>query len=186
MLNAMALMIFLAEAPASQTTLPRHPDPDPVSQPSPRQGEPTDPLFDRSHGATDDAAFILGAVESARQGAIDARTAAGGLENPELRAAAALIQKQNEATAKQLESLASRKGWRLPEANPDRTSSLNGAGTPRANANFILSQLSYHQNTLEQYRAQLSGDGDPQLKRTLKGALPGYEKNLDLLLTLKP
>lgn len=186
MLNAMALIIFLAEAPASQTTLPRHPDPDPVTQQATRQGEPTDPWFDRAQGATDDAAFILGAVESARQGVIDARTAAGGLQNPALRDAAARIQKQNESTARQLESLASTKGWRLPEDNPGRTSTLNGAGTPRANANFILSQISYHETTLDQYRAQLSGDGDPQLKRALKGALPGYEKNLDLLLTLKP
>jgi hypothetical protein len=185
MLNAMALMIFLAEAPANQTTLPRHPDPDPVTQQS-RPGEPTDPWFDRAHGATDDAAFILGAVESARQGVTDARTAAGGLQKAELREAAARIQKQNEATAQQLEKLASSKGWRLPEENPGRTSTLNGAGTARANANFILAQISYHQNTLEQYRAQLSGDGDPQLKRALRGALPGYEKNLDLLLTLKP
>jgi len=186
MLNAMVLLVFLAEAPAGQTTLPRHPDPDPVTQQTTRPGEPTDPWFDRAHGATDDAAFILGAVESARQGVIDARTAAGGLDNPRLRDAASRIQRQNEATSRQLEELAAAKGWRLPEANPGRTSTLNGAGTARANANFILSQISYHENTLEQYRAQLSGNGDPQLKRALKGAVPGYEKNLDLLLTLKP
>jgi len=185
MLNAMALMIFLAEAPAT-TTLPRHPDPDPVTQQSSRPGEPTDPWFDREHGATDDAAFILGAVESARQGAVDARSAAGGLKNPQLRDAASRIQKLNETTARQLEQLAGTKGWRLPEDNPGRTSTLPGADTPRANANFILSQISYHENTIEQYRAQLSGSGDPQLKRTLKGAVSGYQKNLDLLLTLKP
>jgi hypothetical protein len=185
MLNAMALMIFLAEAPASQTTLPRHPDPDPVTQQT-RQGEPTDPWFDRAHGATDDAAFILGAVESARQGVVDARNAAGGLDNPALREAAERIRKQNEATARQLEELAGSKGWRLPEANPGRTSTMNGAGTARANANFILSQISYHENTIEQYRAQLSGNGDPQLKRALRGAMSGYQKNLDMLLTLKP
>jgi len=185
MLNAMALLILLAEAPQT-TTLPRHPDPDPVAQQANRQGEPTDPWFDREQSATDDGAFILGAVESARQGVVDARTAAGGLQNAELRNAASRIQKQNEATARQLEQLAGTKGWRLPQDNPGRTSTLNGAGTARANANFILSQISYHENTLEQYRAQLSGDGDPQLKRALRGALPGYEKNLDLLLTLKP
>jgi len=185
MLDAMALMIFLAEAPQT-TTLPRHPDPDPVSQQATREGETTDPWFDRPQGATDDAAFILGAVESARQGVVDARAAAGGLQNPQLRDAASRIQKQNESTALKLEQLAGTKGWRLPQENPGRTSSLNGAGTARANANFILSQISYHENTVDQFRAQLSGDGDPQLKRTLRGALPGYEKNLDLLLTLKP
>jgi hypothetical protein len=37
-----------------------------------------------------------------------------------------------------------------------------------------------------QYRAQIAGKGDADLKRALKDALPGYEKNRDLLLTLKP
>ena len=120
MLNALTLMIFLAETP--QTTLPRHPDPDPVAKQDSRPGEPTDPWFDRAHGATDDAAFILDAVESARQGVVDARTAAGGLHKPELREAAARIQKQNETTARQLEQLAGSKGWRLPQENPARTS----------------------------------------------------------------
>jgi hypothetical protein len=181
----MALMIMLAEAP-SQTTLPRHPDPDPVQQQATREGVPTDPWFDRGQIATDDAAFILGAVESARQGVIDARAAASGLQAPALREAAARIERQNETIARQLEELAAAKGWRLPEANPGRTNSVNAAGSARANANFIVSQISYHENTLAQYRAQLSGDGDPQLKRTLRGAVPGYQKNLDLLLTLKP
>jgi len=185
MLDAMTLMILLAEAP-SQTTLPRHPDPDPVKQQTTRQGTPTDPWFDRSHAATDDAAFILGAVESARQGMLDARSAAGALQSPELRAAAASIEKQNEATTRKLEQLASSKGWRLPEGNPGRVSSFESAMPARTHANFIIGQISYHEATVAQYRAQLSGNGDPALKRTLQGVLPGYEKNLDLLLTLKP
>jgi len=185
MLNAMTLLILLAEAP-SQTTLPRHPDPDPVEQQTTREGVPTDPWFDRAHAATDDAAFILGAVESARQGVIEARTAASALQDPELRAAASRIEKQNEATGRKLEELASSKGWRLPEGNPGRASSFDATMPTRANANFIISQISYHESTVAQYRAQLSGNGDPVLKRTLRSALPGFEKNLDLLLTLKP
>lgn len=185
MLGTMFLSVTLAAA-SGQTTLPRHPDPDPVRQQESREGVPTDPWFDREHGATDDAAFILGAVESARQGIVDARSAAEILDKADLRAAARQITRHNEATARKLEEVARAKGWRLPEANPGRTNSVNGAGSARANANFILSQIAYHENTLAQYRAQLSGDGDPQLKRTLRGALPGYEKNLDLLLKLKP
>jgi hypothetical protein len=185
MLNALTVMVLLAEAP-SQTTLPRHPDPDPVEQKATREGTPTDPWFDRAHAATDDAAFILSAVESSRQGMMDARSAAGMLQKPELRAAAASIEKQNEATSRKLEELASTKGWRLPEGNPGRVGSFEAAMPARTHANFIISQISYHEATLAQYRAQLSGNGDPALKRTLRGALPGFEKNLDLLLTLKP
>jgi hypothetical protein len=37
-----------------------------------------------------------------------------------------------------------------------------------------------------QFRAQLAGNGDADLKHALREALPGYEKNLQLLLTLKP
>jgi hypothetical protein len=62
---------------------------------------------------------------------------------------------------------------------PDTTAS-------RANADFILTQLSFHQNTVAQYRAQIAGKGDPDLKRELQQALPGYERNLELLLKLKP
>jgi len=186
MLSAMTLLILLAEAPASQTTLPRHPDPDPVEQQTTRQGTPTDPLFDRAQAATDDAAFILGAVESARQSVIEARSAASELQSPELRAAASRIEKQNEATSRKLEELAAAKGWRLPEGNPGRMSTFDAATPARANANFIVSQISFHESTVAQFRAQLSGNGDAALKRTLRGALPGYEKNLDLLLTLKP
>ena len=39
---------------------------------------------------------------------------------------------------------------------------------------------------MAQYRAQIAGKGDPDLKRELKQALPGYERNLELLLKLKP
>ena len=92
----------------------------------------------------------------------------------------------NEKVGRKLEELASTKGWRLPEGNPGRVGSFEAAMPARTHANFIISQISYHEATLAQYRAQLSGNGDPALKRTLRGALPGFEKNLDLLLTLKP
>jgi hypothetical protein len=59
-------------------------------------------------------------------------------------------------------------------------------GSFRANANFIVGQITYHESTLAHYRAQIAGKGDAQLKRTLREAVPGYEKNLELLLKLKP
>ena len=190
MLGVLASLYLLANTPASQTTLPRHPDPDPVENQAQRAGEPTDPWFDRAYVATDDPAFVLTALENARQGVIDARGAEGGLGNAELRAAAEKIRKQNETTSQKLEELAKAKGWRLPAANPGRTSAVagdaSGMGSSRANANFIMGQITYHESTLAHYRAQIAGKGDAQLKRTLREAVPGYEKNLQLLLTLKP
>jgi hypothetical protein len=193
MLSTVALLL-LAHAPQDQTTLPRHPDPDPVEQQAQRDGTPTDPYFDRSFVATDDPAFILTAVENVRQGALDAQSAAQTLDRPELVTAAQKIGAQNAATSKRLEKLAETKGWRLPQDNPARDITTNAGGTngkaaptaTRGNANFILNQISFHQNTVAQYRAQIAGKGDADLKRALKESLPGYEKNLDLLLTLKP
>jgi hypothetical protein len=186
-------LLLLANAPPDQTTLPRHPDPDPVEHRAQRDGTPTDPWFDRDFVATDDPAFILTAVENVRQGARDAESAAQALDKPELVAAAQKIGAQNTATSRKLEKLASAKGWRLPQDNPGRATTTNGAdsnastpGGTRSNANFILNQITFHQNTVAQYRAQIAGKGDAELKRALKEALPGYEKNLDLLLTLKP
>ena len=182
--------LFLLAGGQGQTTLPRHPDPDPVEQQVHRDGEPTDPWFDRQYVATDDPAFMLTAVENARQGVIDARGAETGLSDAQLRSAAEKIRQQNEATSRKLEDLAKSKGWRLPQANPARAGTVSdngkGAGPARFNANFILGQIAYHQNTLAHYRAQLGGKGDPQLKRTLREAVPGYEKNLDMLLKLRP
>jgi len=186
MLSTVALMLLFADAPPDQTTLPRHPDPDPVERKANREGEPTDPWFDRNYVATDDPAFILSAVENARQGAHDAQSAADSLADPELRATAQKIGAQNEAISRKLEKLASRKGWRLPDQNPARQATLGAASPVRNNASFILSQISFHENTVAQYRAQIAGKGDADLKRTLEEALPGYQKNLDLLLTLKP
>ena len=192
MFSTVALLL-LANAPPDQTTLPRHPDPDPVEHQAQRDGTPTDPLFDRGFVATDDPAFILSAVENVRQGSLDAERAARSLDKPELVAAAQKIGQQNDATSQRLQKLATAKGWRLPQDNPARSTTTNGAdgnsaipGGTRTNANFILNQISFHQNTVAQYRAQLAGKGDAELKRALKESLPGYEKNLDLLLTLKP
>jgi hypothetical protein len=193
MLSTVALLL-LANAPPDQTTLPRHPDPDPVENQAQRDGTPTDPYFDRTFVATDDPAFILSAVENVRQGALDAQSAAKSLDKPELVAAAQKIGEQNAATSKRLEKLASAKGWRLPQENPARDTTTDVRGSdgkaassgPRHNANFILNQISFHQNTVAQYRAQIAGKGDADLKRALKESLPGYEKNLEVLLTLKP
>ena len=99
--------------------------------------------------------------------------------------------KQNQQTAQRLEKLANAKGWRLPQANPGREGSqLSPAdghvGEARANANFIVNQITVHQVTLAQYQAQIAGKGDAELKRVLRDSLPGYRANLEMLLTLKP
>ena len=187
-----ALLLLLAAPPEEQTTMPRHADPGLPERQERREGTPTDPWFDREHVATDDPAFVLAAIENARQGVVDARNAAGSLGTPELRAAAEQIHAQNDTTNRQLEQLAHAKGWRLPQPNPGRTTSTvedgkpNTSGGVRTNANFILNQISYHENTLAQYRAQIAGKGDAELKRALRQALPGYQKNLELLLKLRP
>ena len=191
---AIAVAILLAAEAPAQTTLPRHPDPDPVAEHASREGTPTDPYFDEKYVATDDPAFVLTAVENARQGVIDAGSAASATDNAELRAAAEKIRAQNEATSRKLEQVAAAKGWRLPQPNPARASTVNGTladdgsgvHTVRANANFILHQISFHESTLAQYRAQIAGKGDAELKRALREAVPGYQRNLERLLQLKP
>jgi predicted outer membrane protein len=181
-----AIFMLVAGGGADQTTLPRHPDPDPVEQGPKRDGTPTDPLFDRVQVATDDPAFIATALENSRQGVAEARAAQEKLQTAPLREAARQIGETNDSTTRSLEAIAKRKGWRLPEGNSQRTSSLAATTEARINASFIIGQLSWHEATITQYRAQIAGKGDPELKRALREALPRYEKNRDLLLKLKP
>ena len=183
--SIIALVLLFANSPQDQTTLPRQPDADTAAQRAPQQGVPTDPLFDRQFVATDEPSFVLGAIENARQAEVDARTAADALRQPTLREAAAKIGKQNESTRVKLEKLAQRKGWRVPETNPDRVSTLAVSSDARTGANFIVQQISVHEATVAQFRAQLNGKGDAELKRAVREALPGYQQNLDLLLSLK-
>jgi hypothetical protein len=182
----LVFLLVLGEFAAAGTpTLPRQRDANPVEQRRVQQERPTDPLFDRQFVATDDPAFMLAAIESARQGVIDARSAAEVLRKDELREAAVRIERQNESTRGALEAIAKRKGWRLPEGNPRRATTLTASGDTRAAADFIVNQISYHQTTLAQFRAQIAGAGDADLKRALRDSVPGYQKNLDLLLRLK-
>jgi hypothetical protein len=182
MIEALALLLVLSDA--STPTLPRHGDVVPVEERPSGQEHPTDPLFDRDYVATDDPAFVLLAVESARQGILDARSAQDVLRDAHLVDAAARIRKQNEVTYQRLEALSKAKGWRLPADNPQRAPTLRTAGEARTAANFIVGQIATHQATIAQYRAQLGGKGDAQLKRALRETLPGYQENLDLLLRL--
>jgi predicted outer membrane protein len=181
----LALLLLLGQVAAAETTLPRQRDANAVQQRPAQQERPTDPLFDRQFVATDDPAFVLGAIESSRQGVIDARSAAELLRKEDLRDAASRIERQNESTREKLETLAKRKGWRLPDGNPQRATTLTASGDSRTAADFIVNQISFHQTTLAQYRAQLAGNGDAELKRALRDSVPGYQKNLDLLLRLK-
>jgi len=184
MLATLSLVLLLAEEPT--TSLPRHADPPAADMPSAEQRRPTDPLYDKPIGATDDGAFVLTAIESVRQGVIDSRAAEAGLPTPELRAAAAKIGRQQQMTLDKLESLAKAKGWRLPEGNPVRTSTVPVSSASRTSADFIINQIAYHESTLDQFRAQIGGKGgDGDLRRALRDALPGYQKNLEMLLGLK-
>jgi hypothetical protein len=59
-------------------------------------------------------------------------------------------------------------------------------GSPvRMSADFIVNQIRLHQTTIAQFRAQAAGQGDAELRRVLREALPGYQKNLEMLLGLK-
>ena len=185
MFHTVALILLAAAQPQEQVTQPRQPDPQPYEQRDEAQGKPTDPLFDRKLVATDDAAFIISTVEGARQSAVDARGVESGLPSKSLRETATSIGSHNEATMRALVELAKRKGWRLPEDNPMRASTLPAASPHRTGANFVVSQISTHEQTLAHFRAQIAGKGDPELKRALKSALPGYEKNLQRLLEAK-
>lgn len=183
MITTLSLVFLLAEG--GQVTLPRQPDPVLQEKSAEQRANSADPLFDRPLQATDDPAFVLAAVESLRQGVIDSRAAEGGLSTPELRAVAAKIGTQQRTTLARLQSVAKAKGWRLPEKNPERTGTVAVAGEARTDANFVVHQIAYHQNVVAQYQAQIAGEGDAQLKRELKTALPGYQKNLQTLLALK-
>jgi hypothetical protein len=183
MLTTLSLVMLLAEG--GQVTLPRTLDPQvPVKNAADRE-QTTDPLYDRPLESTDDPTFVLAAVESVRQGVIDARAGEAGLSTPELRAAAAKISEQQRITLERLETVAKAKGWRLPEGNPVRTGTVPVTSEARTSANFIVNQIAYHQNVVASFRAQIAGKGDPRLKRELQAALPGYQKNLQMLLGLK-
>lgn len=176
MYATVALLLLFANDPQQNQDVP---------QPQ-QQGTPTDPLFDKAHVATDESAFVLTAIESARQGELDARWTAEKSGSAELRDAAARIGRQNSATRARLEVLAKAKGWRTPQKNSERTPTLPaGEVATRNDANFIVQQISIHEATVAQFRAQLNGNGDQDLKRELREALPGYQKNLELLLRVK-
>jgi hypothetical protein len=183
LLSTAALVLLLADG--GRVTLPRTLDPALAEKPTPDAAQTTDPLFDRPLRARDDAAFVRDLVESLRQGVVDARAGESGLPTPELRAAASAIGEQEAATLESVETLATRKGWRLPEGNPVRSGSVPVAGEARTSANFIIHQITRHQTVISHVKAQLEGQGDAQLKRELRAALPRYQKNLRMLLELK-
>jgi hypothetical protein len=113
------------------------------------------------------------------------RAGLAGLPTPDLRAAAGKIGEQQRVTLERLEGVAKAKGWRLPEGNPVRTGTVPVTSEARTSANFIVNQIAYHENVVATFRAQIAGKGDSQLKRELRAALPGYQKNLQMLLGLK-
>jgi hypothetical protein len=184
MFGSITIVALLAAEPAGQTTMPRQPS-EPAEQAHSGEGLPSDPLFDKPLTATDDAAFVRAAVESGRQGVVDARAAESALSTPELRAAAARIGRQQERTLEEFEALASRKGWKLPRGNPMREGTVPVSGPTRTSADFIVHQIARHQAIIEQFRAQRSGKGDPEVRRVIDEAMPGYRKNLEMLLDLK-
>ncbi|MEO8017501.1 MAG: hypothetical protein ABI769_06790 [Pseudomonadota bacterium] len=73
----------------------------------------------------------------------------------------------------------------MPAAIADRATTLPASSADRSAANFIISQISFHESTVAQYRAQIVGSGDAELKRALRQQLTGYERKWDVLLRLK-
>jgi ElaB/YqjD/DUF883 family membrane-anchored ribosome-binding protein len=185
MFGSVIVLALLAAEPAGQTTMPRRADAPKEHAPSQRAGLPADPLFDKPLTATDDAAFVRAAVESGRQGVMDARAAESGLTTPELRAAAAKIGRQHERTLDRLEALAREKGWDLPQTNPVRAGTVPVSSPVRTSADFIIHEIARHQATLEKFRVQARGQGDRELRGLLRESVPGYEQNLEMLLGLK-
>lgn len=185
MIGALTVLAMLAAEPAGQTTMPRRADTPGEHSPSQHEGLPADPLFDKPLTATDDAAFVRAAVESGRQGVMDARAAESGLSTPELRAAAAKIGRQQERTLDRLEALARKKGWDLPQSNPVRSGTVPVNSPVRTSADFIIHEIARHQATIESFRAQAGGQGDADLRRLLREAVPGHQQNLEMLLGLK-
>jgi hypothetical protein len=185
MFGAITVVALLAADPAGQTTMPRQAEAPKQHAPSQREGMPADPLFDKPLTATDDAAFVRAAVESGRQGVMDARAAESALSTPELRAAAVKIGRLQERTLDQFEALASRKGWELPPGNPMRGGTVPVSSPTRTSADFIIHEIARHQAIIEQFRAQRSAKGDPELRRVIDEAMPAYRKNLEMLLGLK-
>jgi hypothetical protein len=185
MLEALTLIVLLAESPASQPTVPRQADSPKENAPPQQGGLPADPLFDKPLTATDDAAFVRAAVESGRQGLLDSRAGESSLSTPELRAAAGKIGQQQAVTLGKLEAIAKAKGWELPPGNPGRSGTVAVSSPVRTSADFIINQIALHQTTIAQFRAQASGKGDPELRKVLREALPAYQKNLEMLLGLK-
>jgi len=180
----LALVLLFANTAQEPPALP--PSRDAKTEQTPmQQGTPTDPLFDKPLIASDEPAFVRAAIEAARQGEFDARGASETLRSPALREAASRIEQQNESTRAKLESLAKRKGWSIPKNNPDRASGLPAASEVRMGANFIVQQIAFHETTVAQFRAQMNGKSDAELRRALRESLPGYQRNLELLLQLK-
>ena len=184
MIASLALLLLLADEGA--TTLPRHGDVVPVEERPADRKSPPIRLFDRPHVATDDAAFVLAAIESSRQGVIDARSAA---EAAPQRASCATPRRRSAGRTKRRAHDSKRsptpRAGACRRAIRNATATFPTAGETRTAANFIVSQIAFHEATLAQYRAQLGGKGDAELKRALRDTLPGYQKNLDLLLRLK-
>lgn len=183
MLESLALGLLLADT-HGQATLPRQREPTQQERRE-QDGTPTDPLFDRPFVATDDPTFVRNAIEASRQGVFDAQ-AAGGL-GPQLESTAEVIERHYGKTRDRMEELAKRKRWPVPDEVERRTTSTEQVQQApyRKSADFIVSQIAAHQATLRQYRAQMAGTKDPELKRALGEALAGYEQNLEMLVGLK-
>jgi len=183
MLESLALGLLLADT-NGQTTLPRQRE-QPPAQEGQRSldGPTTDPLFDQPLVATDDRTFVRNAVEASRQGVFDAQ-AAGAL-GPQIESAAELIKRQHAETRDRLETLAKRKRWPLPDEVEGRTTTVKDAAATRKGADFIVSQIVAHQAAVKQYRAQMTGTKDADLKRALGESLQGFESNLEMLVNLK-
>src|SRR5688572_3236333 len=193
----LALMIVFALQADAQSAPPQGPPPERDGYTLPRSelppvrekefhGQPTDPLFSKERKATDDPAFVSAAVEAGRQAIVDARTARERVtDSPSLRSVAGAIERQNQETTRKLEQIATRKGWRLPPDIQDRPAS-QAADAKLDDTNYIQNQIAAHESTVALFRAQSAGQGDAEVKKAVKDALPALERNLKALLEIQP
>ena len=158
-----------------------------------REGTPTDPYFDRGYVATDDPAFMLaGGRERAPGRDRCAQRGARPLDNAELRR-----RRGEDRRAERGHVAQARAGCQPPRAGacrspiPRATSSVNGSSMATTMASTRCAPMRtssctrsrFMRTRVAQYRAQIAGKGDADLKRALREAVPGYQRNLERLLS---
>ncbi len=185
-MQPLALVLLFANAAQETPTMPPSRDARAEQTPA-QQGTPTDPLFDRpAHRERRTG------VRAQRHREPRGRVSSMRAEPPRCCASRSCekrrrrIVRQNESTRAEARGIGETQGMAsCPSRIRIVQSGLPSAGEARMGANFIVQQISFHETTVAQFRAQMNGKSDAELRRALRESLPGYQQNLDLLLQLK-